>query len=326
MAFRKTIIPPNSPNLFSEDMFDDAQVSSNIAVEPVSISNSGGAFMFMSFGSGSSGNCSYVGDADGGFLVDAGVDPAIVEKGLKDKGLSMIKVRGVILTHDHGDHVRYIYTFLRNYRHLLVYCTPKMLNGILRRHSISRRIKDYHRAIYKEFEFNIGNFTITPFDVSHDGTDNCGFFIVHGESTMAIATDIGCITERAEYYMSQVNFLMIESNYDHTMLVEGAYHDHLKARIIADTGHLDNKVSADFVTRIWRPELSHVFLCHLSHDNNRPEIAYRTFKEALTERYPSIRIGDGRQEHLSDIQLIVLPRYDVTPVYYLKAKASGNKV
>ena len=320
MAFRKTSIQQDSPNLFSEEMLNETQLLPDLSEDSLQVSDREDAFIFMSFGSGSSGNCSYVGDADGGFLVDAGVDLVNVEKGLKDKGLSMNKVRGVILTHDHGDHVRYIYTFLRNYRHLLVYCTPKMLNGILRRHSISRRIKDYHRAIYKEFEFNIGNFTITPFEVSHDGTDNCGFFIVHGTSTMAIATDMGCITERAEYYMSRVNFLMIESNYDHTMLVEGAYHDHLKARIIADTGHLDNKVSAEFVTRIWRPELSHVFLCHLSHDNNRPEIAYLTYKKTLTKRFPSIKIGDGRQEHLSDLQLVVLPRYDVTPVYYLKAK------
>ena len=325
MAFRKTSIQQDSPNLFSEEMLSETQLLPDLSEDSLQVSDREDAFIFMSFGSGSSGNCSYVGDAEGGFLVDAGVDLVNVEKGLVDKGLSMNKVRGVILTHDHGDHVRYIYTFLRNYRHLLVYCTPKMLNGILRRHSISRRIKDYHRAIYKEFEFNIGNFTITPFEVSHDGTDNCGFFIVHGTSTMAIATDMGCITERAEYYMSRVNFLMIESNYDHTMLVEGAYHDHLKARIIADTGHLDNKVSAEFVTRIWRPELSHVFLCHLSHDNNRPEIAYLTYKKTLTERFPSIKIGDGRQEHLSDLQLVVLPRYDVTPVYYLKAKEVGSK-
>lgn len=321
MAYRKTTQQPDSPDLFSAEVLSESQNEVDSLVTPINISQADDSFMFMSFGSGSSGNCSFIGDADGGFLIDAGVDPANVEKALKDKGLSMTKVRGVILTHDHGDHVRYIYTFLRNYRHLLVYCTPKMLNGILRRHSISRRIKDYHRAIYKEFEFNIGNFTITPFEVSHDGTDNCGFFIVHGTSSMAIATDIGCITERAAFYMKRVNFLMIESNYDHTMLVEGAYHDHLKARIIADTGHLDNKVSAEFVTGIWRPELSHVFLCHLSHDNNRPEIAYRTFKESLTARFPDIKIGDGRQEHLTDIQLVILPRYDATPLFYLKPKA-----
>lgn len=318
MAFRKTTtIQLDSPDLFSAEI---PHPTSPLG-EPLCATADNDTIMFMSFGSGSSGNCAYIGDSDGGFLVDAGVDPVNVEKALRDKGLSMNKVRGVILTHDHGDHVRYIYTFLRNYRHLLVYCTPKMLNGILRRHSISRRIKDYHRAIYKEFEFTIGNFTITPFEVSHDGTDNCGFFVVRGNSKMAIATDLGCISDRVEYYMSRVNFLVIESNYDHKMLIEGAYHDHLKARIIADTGHLDNKVSAEFVSRIWQPTLTHVFLCHLSHDNNRPETAYREHRNALSGKYSSIKIGDGTQEHLSDLQLVVLPRYDVTPLYYLKAKA-----
>ena len=194
---------------------------------------------FMSFGSGSSGNCSYIGDSQNGFLIDAGVEIAKVIESLRRNGISMDRVKGICLTHDHGDHIRDVYGLLRRYRHLRVYCTPKTLNGILRRHNVSRRIKDYHAPIYKEFPFRIGNFEITAFEVMHDGADNSGYFITHGDIRFAIATDLGCISERVNHYMRQATHIVIEANYDFQMLREGRYPEYLKARIEAANGHLD---------------------------------------------------------------------------------------
>ncbi|MCM1310207.1 MAG: MBL fold metallo-hydrolase [Bacteroides sp.] len=313
----KKIQQYDSPGLFTEEMLGEQTISADAPLGNLEVKDDD-PIQFMSFGSGSSGNCSYIGDKTGGFLIDAGVDPAKVENELKDRGIDMTRVRGILLTHDHGDHVRYVYSFLRNNRHMLVYCTPKVMNGILRRHSISRRIRDYHRAIYKEFEYSIGNFIVTPFDVSHDGTDNCGFFITHGNATMAVATDLGCITERVRYYMSRVNFMVLESNYDLDMLRTGSYPDYLKARIEAEQGHLDNVVSAEFAAGVWSQQLSHIFLCHLSHDNNRPEKAVNAYRKAFNEKHPELSIGDGLREHLSDLQVIVLPRFDATPLYVLR--------
>jgi len=327
MSARKSIKQQqfDSPGLFSAEMLGETLTPAEVPLGPVRAPQGDDAIQFISFGSGSSGNCSYVGDRTGGFLVDAGVDPAVVEQVLREHGIDMTRVRGIILTHDHGDHVRFVYTFLRNHRHMLAYCTPKIMNGILRRHSISRRIRDYHRAIYKEFEFKIGNFVITPFEVSHDGTDNCGFFLMHGTSAMAIATDLGCITERVSYYMSRVNFMVIESNYDLEMLRTGSYPDYLKARIVADRGHLDNEVSAQFAADVWSPALSHIFLCHLSHDNNRPEKALGAYRAAFQDKHPELSVGDGLREHLSDVQVIALPRFDATPLYVLRAKSAVGK-
>lgn len=319
MAARKTTLY-DSPGLFTAEMLGETEIPADLP-NPNTPPPVDDAIQFISFGSGSSGNCSYIGDKRNGFLIDAGVDPKFVEKTLHDKCISMEQVRGILLTHDHGDHVRHVYSFLRNHRHMLAYCTPRVLNGLLRRHSISRRIRDYHRAIYKEFEFQIGNFTITPFEVSHDGSDNCGFFIQHGRSSMAVATDLGCITPRADFYMRQVNFLVIESNYDREMLRNGTYQDFLKARILADNGHLDNVVSAQYVAEVWRPALTHVFLCHLSQDNNRPEIAFNAHRTALAAKNPDLKIGDGMRENLTDVQLVVLPRYDATPLFTLRPKS-----
>ncbi|MDE6379376.1 MAG: MBL fold metallo-hydrolase, partial [Muribaculaceae bacterium] len=104
---------------------------------------------FCSFGSGSSGNSCYVGSAEGGLIVDVGIRAEELERGLEANGVSMKHVKGVLLTHDHSDHVKYVYALLRNHRHLKLFCTNRVLNGILRKHSISKRIKEYHVPIFK---------------------------------------------------------------------------------------------------------------------------------------------------------------------------------
>lgn len=276
---------------------------------------------FISFGSGSSGNCAYIGNGETGFLIDAGVNSDTVITELRRHGIKMESVMGVILTHDHSDHVRYIYPLIRKRMHMGVYCTPRTLNGLLRRHSISNRLKDYHRPIYKEHPFKIGPFTLTAFDVMHDGTDNAGFLITYGEHNLVVATDLGCISERADFYMRQANYLMIEANYDDDMLSAGSYPEHLKGRIRSANGHLDNKITASYLAQIYTPKLRNIFLCHLSKDNNTPEIALHTVEEALTQA--GAVVGDGSNTpyaRLAAVQLMALPRFEATPLITLTLK------
>lgn len=268
---------------------------------------------FISFGSGSSGNCAYIGDTSGGLLIDAGVEADKVVDELRRYGIKMDHVRGILLTHDHSDHVRYVYPLVRKRPHMGVYCTPRVLNGMLRRHNISNRIKDYHRPIYKEHPFKVGNFEITAFEVLHDGTDNAGFFITRGRHALAVATDLGCVSERADYYMRRANHLMIEANYDSAMLAAGTYPEYLKARIRSDNGHLDNAVTAEYLARIYTPALRNIFLCHLSRDNNRPEIALNAVETALAAI--GVRVGNGSNtpyDRSAPLQLMALPRFDST--------------
>ncbi len=276
---------------------------------------------FLSLGSGSSGNCAFLGDDTGGFLIDAGVDNNKVVSELSRNGISMNDIKGICVTHDHGDHIRYAYSIVRRYRHIGVYCTPKALNGIMRRHNISRRFKDYHRPFYKEMPFEIGNFKITAFEVSHDGTDNVGFFVENGAHKFAIATDLGCITPRVDYYMRQARYIMLESNYDLEMLMTGKYAEYLKARIVADNGHLDNEVAARYISDIYNKNISHIFLCHLSNDNNTPMIALSAISKPLHER--GYKIGDGTESVTSneaDVQIVALPRFDSSQLYILREK------
>ncbi len=274
--------------------------------------------MFVSFGSGSSGNCAYVGTRSGGVLIDAGVDDSVVLKGLKDNGIDYAgAVRGIILTHDHGDHVRYVYKLLRRHADKRLWATPKTLSGILRRHSISRRIKEYHQPIYKEFEFHAGPLAVTPFETSHDGTDNVGFSISCGAETFVVATDMGCVTERALHYMAKATVLMVESNYDARMLAAGRYPMYLQARIRGERGHMDNTATAARLAELWTPAMHHVFLCHLSHDNNTPELAMDAARAALEQAGATVAVGAGEPFAMrkAGVQLAVLPRFDSSPLY-----------
>lgn len=291
-----------------------ASLESRRAVPPAAdIARPADRVVFISFGSGSSGNCAYIGTLDEGLLIDAGVDLKYVNSELTRNGIRPGAVRGIIVTHDHGDHVRYAYGLLRQLHTCSLYCTPRTLNGILRRHSVSRRLKDFHNPIYKEIPFRLAGFEITPFEVDHDGTDNVGFHITRPGFKFTIATDLGQIGERADFYLRQAEYLMIESNYDLEMLRRGTYPEYLKARIIASKGHLDNAVTGAYLASIYHPGMKYVMLCHLSHDNNTPLLAVDTISRSLAAI--GVTVGDGSNSPDSlkaTLQLRPLPRFEST--------------
>ena len=274
---------------------------------------------YISFGSGSSGNCCYLGTRNAGILIDAGILTETIVNTLKEHGIKMENIVGICLTHDHGDHVKYAYNIVRKHKHMKVYCTNRVVNGMLRKHNISKRIKDYHSPIFKEIPFKLGDFEITAFDVPHDGDDNMGFFVRHGDKNFVVATDLGAISERARHYISQAHYLMIEANYDKEMLIKGTYPDYLKRRIQTDRGHMDNVETAAFLSEIYTPQLKYIFLCHLSNDNNTPEIALNTISKALKDR--GLTIGTAQEtieDRKADVQLMALPRLEPTRWFVFK--------
>lgn len=296
----------------------EAQQAESLAMDPAQARRAE-RLMFVSFGSGSSGNCAYIGTASQGVLIDAGVDAETVHRQLKANGVDFARaVQGIILTHDHGDHVRFAYPLLRRTTGKYLWATPKAFTGILRRHNISRRIKDYHKPIYKEFAFEVGPLTITPFETSHDGTDNVGFAIAYGTEVFVVATDMGTVTDRALHYMSTATVLMVEANYDSQMLATGRYPLYLQARIRGARGHMDNLDTGEHLARLWTPALHHVFLCHLSEDNNTPELALhaatagleRAGATVLPADAPAYASGPGA------VRLMALPRFDSSPPFF----------
>lgn len=268
---------------------------------------------YISFGSGSSGNSCYLGTSRGGILIDAGVRVERVEEVLKRNGLSLSDVKAVLLTHDHSDHIMYVYKLLRMHKNMRLYCTNRVLQGILRKHNISKRIKDFHTPIFKEIPFKVLDFEVTAFDVPHDATDNMGFSIDFAGKRFVLATDLGEVSARARYYMQEANYLVIEANYDLEMLRNGRYPEYLKARIQTSAGHLDNTHTAAFLREIISPNLKYIFLCHLSLDNNTPEKALSVVREALEQAGKTVGTAeDTLADREADVQLMALPRFDAT--------------
>ncbi len=295
----------------------------------------GKGLCFISFGSGSSGNCAYLGTPQGGILIDAGIrepvkyhrkkknperqdvltlDQAFAE--LERNGVSRDMIKGVLLTHAHQDHMRCLYPAVTACG-CSVFCTMGVMSQLLQRQRISGRITDRHVPIFKEIPFRILDMEITAFETSHD-VKSVGFSIEFEGERFVVATDMGIITERAAHYMSRANYLMIECNYDLQMLETGKYPAMLKDRVKGEKGHLDNEVSARFVASHYHEGLRYVFLCHLSKDNNTEEIALTTMRQALEER--GLSVGDGSNSASQsgrDIQICALPRYTASGFYIL---------
>lgn len=247
-----------------------------------------GNFLFFSLGSGSCGNCYYLGTRRYGLLIDAGIGPRIIKKRLSVHGIELGQIMGILVTHDHYDHIKSV-GYLADKSRIPVYATPAVHRGIARNPLIKQSLNGSARHIEKGMPFHIEDFRITAFEVPHDSNDNVGYFFEFGSHKLTLATDIGSITDEVAYYATQANHLIIESNYDEEMLRKGRYPHHLKQRITCGTGHLSNRQTAEFLANNCSGHLRNIRLCHLSGENNRPDLAYRTVAEQLTLK--GIRVG-----------------------------------
>lgn len=166
----------------------------------------------------------------------------------------------------------------------------------------------YVRYVEKEEKITFRDFEITPFEVPHDGSDNVGYFIEVGDKKFCIATDLGEITDVVSSYVDQANYLVIESNYEEQMLMMGRYPEFLKMRVSGPRGHLSNQTTASYLASHFNEHLKYIWLCHLSEENNHPELAYK----AVTMEFGRYGIIAGK-----DVQLNVLKRTTPSQLYKL---------
>lgn len=239
---------------------------------------------FKCFASGSSGNCYYLGTDRSALLIDAGIGIRTLRKGFKDAGMDFGKVRAVFVTHDHADHIKAV-GHLANRFHLPVYSTPEVHRGMQHSYCMTERLSvPEMQFITKGATKELDDFRVTCFEVPHDGTDNVGYLVEAGGKTFAFLTDIGHITATAAAYIDLANYLVLEANYDEAMLQAGPYPAYLKARIAGPNGHLSNREMAEHLAEHFPPGLRRLWPCHLSKDNNHPELVLKTIEAAFRER------------------------------------------
>jgi phosphoribosyl 1,2-cyclic phosphodiesterase len=254
---------------------------------------------FLSLASGSSGNCYYLGTETYGILIDSGIGVRTIKKSLKEYGLALERVKAVFITHDHADHIKSVGTLGEKYG-IPVYTTPEIHVGINKNYCMTEKLTSASvRYIHKEEPIQLEDFKITAFEVPHDGTDNVGYCIEADNKVFSFLTDMGEITPTAAQYICKTNYLVIEANYDEEMLQMGPYPQHLKVRIAGPNGHMSNRNTATFLAENLNENLKNIWLCHLSKDNNHPDLALKTFEYIF--RSKGIIVG-------KDVQLAALKR------------------
>ncbi len=261
-------------------------------------------YTFFCLSSGSCGNCYFVGNGDYGILIDVGIGVRTIRKRLQEHGYDFEHIRAILITHDHMDHIKSVGTFA--HRHSIpIYATSEVHHAINNHRLVKYPIGASRRTIEKEISFQIEDFRFTAFDVPHDSKDNSGYYIEFGTHKMTLATDVGHLSEGMIPYLLKAQHLIIESNYDEEMLRNGSYPEYLKQRITSGRGHISNQQTAEFLAENCQSHVRNIWLCHLSSDNNTPELAYQTIEKHLVDKGFEM----GKQ-----LQLHVLERNKLSPM------------
>ncbi|HAQ20258.1 MAG TPA: MBL fold metallo-hydrolase [Prolixibacteraceae bacterium] len=228
--------------------------------------------------SGSNGNCYYIGNEHDAVLVDAGISAKRILMRMNDAGLDPSKVRGIFISHEHADHVSGVRVLVKRLG-VKAWFSLGTFDALRE----SERPETY--GIFKPGKaFHLGSFTIHPFLKNHDAAEPCSFRIEHDDWHVGVFTDIGEACDTVRHHLRKCHALFLETNYDEKMLWEGSYPYILKRRVASAHGHLSNDQAFKLIREHAGPELLHVFLSHLSGENNRPELAASRF-ESLADRF-----------------------------------------
>lgn len=263
---------------------------------------------FISLGSGSSGNSYYLSTPAGGILIDAGIGYRTLKSHFHTFAIRPENIQAVLITHDHADHIKSVGKLATDYG-IPIYATALVHEGIARNYCVSPHLRaDQKVFIEVDKPFMVAGMQVTPFAVPHDSTECVGYRIDEGGVRFALITDIGHITDQVREEVNHANYLVLESNHDTEMLMAGPYPAYLKGRISGPTGHLSNKEAAQLLAQFATPALRHVWFCHLSEENNHPELVRKTADAILR----SVGIVPG-----ADFEMDVLKRKVPSQVYEL---------
>jgi phosphoribosyl 1,2-cyclic phosphodiesterase len=227
--------------------------------------------------SGSTGNATFIEMENTKLLVDAGISTRRIKQSLDKLGIKIEELDGVLITHEHRDHVNGLPTLLKKYR-LPTYARPDTWQSMYCREVLPQ---DCCRELPDSLD--IGKVKIEPFAISHDAADPVGFRLNAGGRKVGFATDLGFVTPTVKEALALSDVLVFEANHDLEMLKNGGYPWYLKKRIMSNRGHLANTDTGWTLARLNRKAHTDVFLAHLSRENNRPELAEETVASILTQ-------------------------------------------
>jgi phosphoribosyl 1,2-cyclic phosphodiesterase len=225
--------------------------------------------------SGSTGNAALIELGGHRFLIDAGLSCKEIELALQPLGYRGWDISAVLITHEHSDHIKGLDVLARRY-HLPVFTREKTWRHL----ACAARLPGGCLRIL-EAELTVGEVKVESFSVSHDAADPVGFAFYAEGKKFAYMTDTGMVNSAMEEALSGADAAVLESNHDLKMLAEGSYPHYLKQRIRSQQGHLSNGEAGQLLSRLGERVPRHVFLAHLSQENNRPELALSSVAQTL---------------------------------------------
>ncbi len=237
---------------------------------------------FCSLYSGSSGNSLFIETPHTKLLVDAGVSSKKIENALLDININPSSLDGILVTHEHSDHVQGLGTFSKKFN-LPVFVNQETLDAMPKQRD---KIESSNIKTFKiSDKFSIGDLAIKPFSIPHDAANPCGFNIWKDNKKISIATDIGHMTNNILAQLEESLFIMLEANYDPEVLRCSSYPFALKSRIAGPTGHLSNEIAGKTISHLLQSGLKNAMLGHLSKESNFPELAYQTVMDELISNH-----------------------------------------
>lgn len=254
--------------------------------------------------SGSSGNCLLVRAGKTCLLVDAGISCRRIARALRELGVEAKDLSGVLVTHEHSDHIAGLATLTKQFR-LPVYASRGTGWELCRRIAF---VEELIRPVEPGARFQVGELEAESFPTPHDAAQSVGYVLTDGEKRAAVATDLGYVTPEAERAARGADLLVCEANHDVEWLRSGPYSYALKARILGDRGHLSNEAGAELAWAAVEGGARAVVLAHLSHENNTPARALEVVGSTLARRGAAV----GR-----DVVLEAAPRSETGRVYRL---------
>jgi phosphoribosyl 1,2-cyclic phosphodiesterase len=235
-------------------------------------------FKIGSLFSGSSGNSFYISNSRGIILIDIGRSAKQIENSLKANDLNPSDVHSIFITHEHLDHVSGLRVFIKKYSPK-IYGSLGTINELLSKNIINQ-CDNYHE-INVNFGIDLEDIFVKSFRISHDCAEGFGYTIEFKNSKIAFCSDLGYISENVFNAILGSNIVFLESNHSIDMLKNGSYPVFLKERILSHKGHLSNGACAGILPDLFRRGTTRFVLCHLSSENNTPEIAYQTSLKSL---------------------------------------------
>lgn len=251
-----------------------------------------------SIASGSSGNCIYVGSGQTNLLVDAGVSAKRIENGLSGIDIHPDTIQGILITHEHSDHVSGLGILARKYG-IPIYATYETILTIRKIKSMGEISEELFHYVKPDEAFKINDISIEPFSTSHDASNPVCYTMQSDGQKVGIATDLGKFDNYIIAKLKDSDLLMVEANHDINMLMVGRYPYYLKQRILGDRGHLSNDSSADLISRLISRKRQYIQLAHLSKENNYEELAYETVCCELMNRglnIPSLQLSVAHRD------------------------------